>query len=120
MKARIKATGEVIEVERVGVCSNIWALKEDATVTFENDELDVNTEPDYWEKLKHQYAGMAMQSLMPSFERMRQDWINGELEDGHSITREEANIVLKDHAEAAADVAKVFATALVNKLKEEK
>ena len=48
-------------------------------------------EPDYWEKLKHQYAGMAMQGLF------RLDLTNEEL----------------------VDVACEFATALVEKLKEE-
>lgn len=95
MKARIKATGEVIEVERVGVCSNIWALKEDATVIFENDELDVNTEPDYWEKLTHQYAGMVMQGLLTNL--------------GNTISPD----YIVEEAEA-------YATALVEKLKEEK
>ena len=76
MKARVKATGEIIEVERVGVCSDIWALQSDSTVTFEDDELDINIEPDYWEKLKHQYAGMAIQGILANPETIGLDDID--------------------------------------------
>ena len=60
--------------------------------------------PDYWEKLKHQYAGMAMQAILSSNVMMeilsRRD--NGTMED--------------EVAMEALD----YATALVEKLKSEK
>ena len=53
-------------------------------------------EPDYWEKLRHQYAGMAMQAY---------------------ITRhDDDRFYIDDLAKDAVN----FATALVEKLKEEK
>ena len=58
-------------------------------------------EPDYWEKLKHQYAGMAMQGIL-SNPQIWKDW-------------NEEGLVTKDLE--AADMADYFATALVEKLK---
>ena len=52
-------------------------------------------EPDYWEKLKHQYAGMAMQGIL-------------------------ANYGVEPLPDDAANDAREYATALVEKLKEEK
>ena len=65
MKARVKATGE------------IWDFSQIDEITFKsainghlycNDELEFLEPspftPDYWERLKHQYAGMAMQGLI--------------------------------------------------------
>ena len=64
----------------------------------------VCADPDYWEKLKHQYAGMAMQAILSSNVMMeilsRRD--NGTMED--------------EVAMEALD----YATALVEKLKSEK
>jgi hypothetical protein len=63
-----------------------------------------NNEPDYWEKLKHQYAGMAMQGMLSNsdyIERFTAHTIDGiSLEE--DLTR----------------CAKYYATALVNRLKE--
>jgi hypothetical protein len=105
MKVRVKATGDIVEVERVGICADIWALQEDATVTFEDDGLDVNLELDYWEKLKHQYAGMAMQGMLSNGLYM-QRFIDFSIE-GVSL--------VDDITRCAND----YATALVNRLKEE-
>lgn len=51
MKARVKATGELIDVLhyddryiRLDTDKDIWYVKE---------ELDFDNTPDYWEKLKH-------------------------------------------------------------------
>ena len=58
MKARVKATGEIIEL-----CN--MEFDEDGNEYY-RDELELidDYEPDYWEKLKHQYAGMAMQGML--------------------------------------------------------
>ena len=56
MKARVKATGEVVD--------------ENAMVSFNGDdfylkELEIiQDDPDYWTHLEHQYAGMAMQGIL--------------------------------------------------------
>ena len=58
MKARVKATGEIVD--------------ENAMVSFNGDdfylkELEIIQDtPDYWTRLEHQYAGMAVQGLLQS------------------------------------------------------
>lgn len=65
MKARIKATGEIVEARRL--CQSpqgpIWEAGGSDYYDYELD-FDNLDYPDYWEKLKHQYAGMAMQGLL--------------------------------------------------------
>ena len=95
MKARVKATGE------------IWEFSQKDEITFKSainghlycaDELEFLEPspftPDYWERLKHQYAGMAMDSLIRNPYRAK----NHEL----------------------ADMAAELATALVDRMKQQK
>ena len=103
MKARVKATGEIVEVTRI--MEKYIDTYHPQSILFDRDELDFFEDtPDYWEKLKHQYAGMAMQAILSSNVMMeilsRRD--NGTMEDEVAM---EAND---------------YATALVEKLKEEK
>lgn len=93
MKARVKATGEIIEVKEVTKYSSNYApstVYEDVTdgVIYKKEFLDFENvtdvfidvkekslpkdEPDYWEQLKHQYAGMAMQAILSRPTPMRQ------------------------------------------------
>ena len=63
MKARVKATGEI------GIVSQIDVLLKDDFISFNPNNVELMTNyvdktDDYWEKLKHQYAGMAMQAYM--------------------------------------------------------
>lgn len=90
MKARVKATGEIIELFNM-------EFDEDGNEYY-RDELEFidDYEPDYWEKLKHQYAGMAMQGLLTNPKLC-------EIETSISI----------------ASTANTIASALINKLKEE-
>ena len=97
MKARVKETGDIIEISED--CSYIYAENYDTAYNLNELEfLDVKEksfpkdEPDYWEKLKHQYAGMAMQGIII----------------GKPFTR--------DYVEDAYN----YATTLVNRLKEDK
>ena len=83
MKARVKATGEIVEVycDFQGMKHDFLDEKgkgymSDELTIFDNEDYEqgwndgfyeavsTNAEPDYWEKLKHQYAGMAMQGLL--------------------------------------------------------
>ena len=88
MKARVKATGEIVEVMQVYYKGKPSFERLDVldtkVIKYSIDELDFSEEigltgeeywealggkaepiyPDYWEKLKHQYAGMAMQAYM--------------------------------------------------------
>ena len=56
MKARVKATGEIVDGK--------------AMVSFNGDDFyldeleSLDDDPDYWTRLEHQYAGMAMQGIL--------------------------------------------------------
>jgi hypothetical protein len=109
MKVRIKATGEIKEVAR-GIYSPYQYVDTEGTI-YTEDEVEelpgddgvIFFDPtiDYWTRLEHQYAGMAMQGLMANL---------------HNIGRLEGR-TLKDEI---VDIATVTAAALVKKLKEEK
>jgi hypothetical protein len=69
MKAKVKATGEIVNVY---FRSPLW-VNGDTKETYFPKELEEvwvkerkkpSKNPDYWTKLEHQYAGMAMQGLM--------------------------------------------------------
>ena len=77
MKARVKATGRVIEVINViredgkGVWEDMSVISTNPTQyhSFELDFIDLPKdlqcdEPDYWDKLKHQYAGQFLQGMI--------------------------------------------------------
>ena len=67
MKARVKATGEIVDIffhdcNKEGIC---FYYTENYEIYAENEIEIIHTkDPDYWEKLKHQYAGMAMQGML--------------------------------------------------------
>ena len=61
MKAIVKATGEIIEVSRhSGVMDD---TNKRIYNRYEIETIDAHFTDNYWERLKHQYAGMAMQGL---------------------------------------------------------
>lgn len=63
MKARVKATGEIIDVipyNRDGFAY----IQDDGETVYEFHELEILDDPDYWTRLEHQYAGMAMQGIL--------------------------------------------------------
>ena len=69
MKARVKATGEIVEVipyNRDGFAY----IQDDGETVYEFHELEILDDPDYWTRLEHQYAGMAMQGLMSYVEQI--------------------------------------------------
>ena len=103
MKARVKATGDIIEISEG--CSYLYAENYDKSYNLNELEfLDVKEksfpkdEPDYWDKLKHQYAGMAMQGILSNNELYRDICKRRNLE----------TTIME------------YATALVNRLKEDK
>ena len=69
MEARVKATGKIVEVVGEGIQNSNMVMAAHGE-WFTKDELDIVPlswkpfEPTYWQKLEHQYAGMAMQGLM--------------------------------------------------------
>ena len=129
MKARVKATGNIIEVipytgfddydyyepeekmpwlkeelvfdvtDKDDIYNKGWQAGGDEAVKSEIPKIHPKlkgSDPDYWEKLKHQYAGMAMQGIMANSLFMPYD--------GKEI----------------AELSDTIATALVGKLKEGK
>ena len=65
MKARVKATGEIIDVipyNRDGFAY----IQDDGETVYEFHELEILDDPDYWTRLEHQYAGMVMQGFLAS------------------------------------------------------
>jgi hypothetical protein len=104
MKARVKETGEFIEVVPSIYDKDSYDGNDGYTYTKES-LIILNDEPDYWEKLRHQYAGMAMQGMLGNsdyIERFTAHTIDG-ISDEDDI----------------AKYAKDYATALVNRFKEE-
>ena len=78
MKARVKGTTDIIEVEfnkdALNACYPPYYDKEHH-MYYQPEQLEwvdyeANAEPDYWEKLKHQYAGMAMQGMLTNEKMM--------------------------------------------------
>ena len=99
MKARVKATGEFIEVIPSIHSKGSYDGNDGYTYT-EESLIMLEDEPNYWEKLKHQYAGMAMQGILANC--------------NHQLWERETN------SEGIAKRSYEIATALVNRLKEEK
>ena len=95
MKARVKATGNIVDVKWYGH-NSMGTIYADVTHTakYYEHELDFDTVYDYWTRLEHQYAGMAMEALIKNVYRAKNHEIAG----------------------MAADIAH----ALVEKMKEEK
>ena len=96
MKARVKATGEIIDGSAMVsfngddfYLNELEVIQDDSEKTL-YDELDEV----YWENMKHQYAGMAMQGIL-------------------------AKYGVEPLPDDAADDAYNYATALVEKLKAE-
>ena len=99
MKARVKATGEIVEI--IDIDFDTLFCNNGGHYTLEHLE-GIECDPDYWEKLKHQYAGMAMQGILSN---------KNLVED---ISRHDIGL-----AEGIAKVSKEMAHALVEKLKNE-
>ena len=69
MKARVKATGKIVEVEEYHkYLETGWKYRDNAGTLYKPSALYFSDEAviDYWTRLEHQYAGMAMQGLLQS------------------------------------------------------
>ena len=73
MKARVKATGEIVRVTYIGNGKyvtdrpNEYHHYDYEEIEKLPDDYDcVQYNPDYWTRLEHTYAGMAMQGLLQS------------------------------------------------------
>lgn len=104
MKARVKGTNNIIDVEFDKDSFNegyppYW--EKENNMFYQPEQLEwvdneENAEPDYWTRLEHTYAGMAMQGLILTASK-------------HMGTDQEV-----------AQWAKEYAHALVEKMKEER
>jgi hypothetical protein len=67
MKACVKATGEIVEI------SPYWTeIHTTNGGCYEMTEVELMPDvPDYWTRLEHQYAGMAMQGILSNSEYLR-------------------------------------------------
>ena len=106
MKARVKGTDVELEVHLVDKQARY--IGNDG-VTYWEEDLDFGAEdkdnPDYWTRLEHQYAGMAMQGMMNN------SYLAGEF-------RKDPNNGIKDMSNIITKAAIVYAHALVEKMKE--
>ena len=65
MKARVKATGEIWTFSQIDEITFKSAINGHLYCAEELEFIEASKfSPDYWERLKHQYVGMAMQGLM--------------------------------------------------------
>jgi hypothetical protein len=96
MKARVKATGEIWTFSQIDEITFKSAINGHLYCAEELEFLEPSVfSPDYWTRLEHQYAGMAMQQLV------------------HLV-----NVGYEYVYEETAIIALNFAYALVEKLKE--
>ena len=66
MKARVKATGEIVEVYFYGKEGYDYVCN-DKEECYERGELEILDEPDYWTRLEHQAAIAAMQGILAHY-----------------------------------------------------
>ena len=63
MEARVKATGEIVEVRGI-YTPTIRAFGMEEIDSYDIESVEIVTDPDYWTRLEHQFAGMAMQGIL--------------------------------------------------------
>lgn len=101
MKAIVKSTEQLVDVFKLDDNEYV-RVDTDLHITYTEGELEFDKAPDYWERLYHQYAGIAMAELI-KYQKQRNSSI-------YLCTAEEL-------AKACAKEASVFALELVKKVK---
>ena len=103
MKARVKSTGELLEVRHKNTgteYSYVCDMQGECGTMWKESQLEfLDDDPDYWTRIEHQYAGMAMQGILSNA--------------NHALWDRENN------AEGIAKIASEIAHALVEKYKKE-
>ena len=89
----------------VKACDQTWATQEYFVATIVYDD-DLSSDPDYWTRLEHQYAGMAMKGMLNN-----SLLTTGLLKAGKSH---------EDFVDEVTRTALRYANALVEKMKEER
>ena len=107
MKARVKKTGEIVDGKAmVSFNGDDFYLDELEVIQDDTDKLYDELDVAYWENMKHQYAGMAMQGMLTNEKLM--------LDLHRAFGKDESMDITIP--EFAIDIANT----LVKKLKEEK
>ena len=108
MKARVKATGMIVEVtyshtDQYTGYDIIWYItpQRDCFSKEELEFIDTGESLDYWTRLEHQYAGMAMQGLMSNIKQI-------------------TPIMGRSYCDEIVGISASVAHSLVEKMKEEK
>lgn len=113
MKARVKATGEVFEIASYATipmeCCNSFGNPlsfsfDEVEILSEENDLKESEAPDYWTRLEHKYAGMAMQGLLSN----------------HSFFADADKATSGNPQDLIVRIAESFAHALVEMMKEVK
>ena len=116
MKARVKATGEIWEFSQIDEITFKSAINGHLYCAEKLEFLEPSVFTiDYWTRLEHQYAGMAMRGMSEKFFKDYRDYCAGY----GDMDEDEAKATRKDFADAMADVCYYFAHALVEKYKKE-
>lgn len=102
MKAIEKSTGKLVDVFKLDDNEYV-RVDTDLHITYTEGELDFDKAPDYWERLYHQYAGMAMAELI-KYQKQKNSNV-------HMFISSE------DLAKSCAKEACVYALELVKKIK---
>lgn len=87
MKARVKETGKIFDVYGVvnKTCDG-YGLGEVELMVDDKDSFNYDMTPAYWERLKHEYAGMAMQGLIASnLDLLSHEIIEDAIEYAHAL-----------------------------------
>ena len=120
MKARVKATGEIWDFSQIDEITFKSAINGHLYCGEELEFLGPSVyTPDYWERLKHQYAGMAMQGLSEKYFQEYRDYYAGSGDMDEAKAKAKAKATMKYFANAMADVCNYFATSLVERMKKE-
>ena len=115
MKARVKATGEIVEVKSKVITSPVTLesllkyVDQKTGISYFEEELffpnDLEVAHDYWTRLEHQYAGMAMQGILSNIDLLM------------SLAKKKADDYPAKYT--VAEFAKDCAHALVERMKKE-
>ena len=84
MKARVKATGEIVDVYS-SIHKGCDYDGSDGYSYMKEDIIILDDEPDYWTRLEHQYAGMAMQAYIIASHISQFSFCEGDMKDCKSM-----------------------------------
>lgn len=96
MKARVKATGEIVDVDfdkdalandYPPYCTNEIPSRFFLAEQLEWINIKEKVDPDYWTRLEHQYAGMFLKSFLDKYDGSVgiEDIINSAIKVAHAL-----------------------------------